>query len=595
MKHTSIEHDPLQKLTAQEKVSAPKPSAGRTAPHERLAQLLREIDPRKGINAGQVAPLLAIIAEELDAEAIGFAERQGDGLILKDIVLDARHRAHRATLEAELRLVAAEAAGRIGIYCGPSAGLPGKTALGCALPGGIGAIVLLRENRRRMPVETAISTLELTSLALGSSRTASLRLFNQMDEAANHLCVASPTQAQEQADLLVKVFKARSAVITASNGRVLAISPKVPLTREAPAEKAMRELALRAGLATIPVVETAHEGVTSGLPALLNARFAVAFSLPGQGIDGQSIALLIDPDEHWQDLDPSGWKILQAVVDGRARSLRNRKRAFGRNWRTKGISILVLAAAAVALLVPLPDRIRAEAQLEADGRRFVTAAFDAVLKEAVVEPGDHVAEGDVVAVLEGENLELGREAAAARAQDADHRRDEALRQKKITEAELARISGDAARSELNLLDWQIRHLELRAPVDGIVLASPLEQSGGAPVREGDLILEIAPLDRLRVRVDVPVRDLNRLPSNLQGELHLDGGTGEPIPLSDLQKAVKAMSRNGKTVLPLRTTVENTGDLLHPGQKGVVVLSTGWSPLGEILFRDAWLTLRQWSL
>lgn len=595
MKHASIEDDQLRKLTAPQKRSAASTSAKRSPPHERLAQLLREIDPRRGIDSGQIAPLLAIVAEELDAEAIAYAERQGDGLLLKDIVLDARLRSNRTALEAELRLVAAEAAGRIGIYCGPSTGLAGKTALGCALPGGNGAIVLLQENRRQTHVETAISTLELTALALGSSRTASLRVFNRMDEAANLLCAASPTQAQDQADLLAKVFKARSAVITSSNGGVLAISPKGPLTREAPAERAMRELALRAGLATVPVVETAHEEAPSGLPALLNARFAVAFNLPARSKGEQCVALLIDPDDLWQDLDPNGWKVLQAVVEGRARNLENRKRGIGRRWRVAAIGVLVLCAAGAALLLPVPDRIRAEAQLEADGRRFVTAAFDAVLKEALVEPGDNVAKGDVVAVLEGENLELSRGAAAARTQDADHRRDAALRQKKITEAELARISGDAARSELDLLDWQIGHLELKAPIAGIVLASPLEQSSGAPVREGDLIVEIAALDRLRVRVDVPVRDLKRLPAEAEGTLHLAGRSGEPIPLSDLQNAVKALSRNGTTVLPLRTTIENAGTELHPGQKGVVVIPAGWSPLGEILFRDAWMTLRQWSL
>lgn len=562
---------------------------------KRLREILERTDPEKGLDPVQIAPLLAVVAEMASADAVAFAERQGETIVLRDIVLDARHRDRRAPIETELRVTAAEAMNGQMVYSGPSSSLPGGAAIACALPGRSAALVLLQNRHPDNKHDSAETKLALAALSLGSRRTAGLHLIDRLSTASDSLRHPAPAGEQDESERLAAVFGARFVVITNSAGEIRAIGPARQSMREAPAEKAMRDLALRESLAGSPIFERVSDSPSASLPGLLGARFVVAIKLPAQRKNARRIAILVDPDRAWRELDPAGWKVVQAVVDGSSKPPAPRRSVARRRRRVTAGGLVLFAAVAAAMLVPMPDRIRADAQLEAEGRRFVTAAFSSVLKETLVEPGDRVLRGDVVAVLEGENIRLLRGAASARAEDARRRQDAAVREKNITEAELARLAGDAARAELDLLDWQLGQLLLKAPVDGLVLASPLEQSDGAPVREGDLIVEIAPTERLRVRIDVPVRDLDRLPANGDALLYLDGASADPIPLSGYRKAARAQARDGGTVLPLRAGLDNTENRHHPGQNGVVVLPTGTTPLGEILFRNAWLNLRQWSL
>ncbi|MEM1314437.1 MAG: HlyD family efflux transporter periplasmic adaptor subunit, partial [Pseudomonadota bacterium] len=257
-------------------------------------------------------------------------------------------------------------------------------------------------------------------------------------------------------------------------------------------------------------------------------------------------------------------------------------------------------AAAAALLVgamflPWPDRIRAEAVLEPESRRFVSAGFSAVIETLAAEPGDLVRAGDVIAALDGEALRLERDAAAARRDEALRRRDAALRDGRVTEAELSRLAAEAADAETDLLDWRLARLVLRAPIDGIVLASAFEDADGAPVREGDVIAEVAPLERLEVRVFAPLLDLERLGEAGDGRLHLDGVSGAPIALGPLEPGPRAEAHDGAAALPLTTVIANPDGALRPGQRGVAILPTGDSTLGAVLFRRAWAAARRWLL
>ncbi|QIE56047.1 HlyD family efflux transporter periplasmic adaptor subunit [Pikeienuella piscinae] len=248
-----------------------------------------------------------------------------------------------------------------------------------------------------------------------------------------------------------------------------------------------------------------------------------------------------------------------------------------------------------ALFIPLPDRVRDDAQLEPEGRRFVAASFSAVLRRTLVEPGDKVAAGEALAELEGEALRLSRVAAQARFEEATRKHDAALGEKRLAAAELARAEAEAAEAERDLLDWRIARLALVSPVDGVVIEMPLRDADGAPVREGDVIAEVAPLDRLRVRVDLPIGDLPRLPEAPVAEITFDGGDSGALEVRGLSPASRVEAAEEEGVLPLTATIDNPGGDLRPGQSGVALIRIGFTPLGIIIFSDAWRALERWAL
>jgi multidrug efflux pump subunit AcrA (membrane-fusion protein) len=69
---------------------------------------------------------------------------------------------------------------------------------------------------------------------------------------------------------------------------------------------------------------------------------------------------------------------------------------------------------------------------------------------------------------------------------------------------------DQLRSQMIALRERMGRMELRAPIDGVVLTEQLERLRGAYVREGDQILEVASLGEWRAQLAVPERDVQKI-------------------------------------------------------------------------------------
>lgn len=562
--------------------------------YRRLHAIGRDIAARRSPLEQQQARLVATVAEMIDAHAFGFVVERDGTLALRDFALDARYRADHLSIGNELRLAASEALRTREPRVEPSASVPGAFVFATSVGDGRGAIAAIKGGG-----ETALSatraTLELSALALSLDPGGGVRGESVKALAALSISLgAGPaSEPASLADRLAAAFTARMVFIAAANGEILASAPAALHGRETPVRNALRSLAKRCADLDSPLIVRASDDGEKQVADELSATRVVAFRIGDRRARRDRVVIIVEPGPAFVDLDASGWTIARALFEADDAPLPVRR---NRDWRPKRSVIatgVVAVAALAALLVPVPDRIRAEAELEADGRHFVSASFSGVLREAKVKAGDVVRKDDTIAVLEGEALQLARSTAASKADEAFRRRDAAIREKRITDAELARNEGEAAASERDLLDWQLASLELKAPVDGVVLDSPLEQSAGAPVREGDIVVEIAPLQSIRARVDVPVESLARLPESPHASLYLDGVRLDAIEIERFSMAPEVETRNGRTVLPLRAVVANATHALRPGQRGVAVIPAGHSLLGEILFRDAWIAMRRW--
>ncbi len=581
-------------IAPSQRPAQPGEEAGKRLPlHLRLRRHLLEGRHEDGPRGEGAAPALAAIAELLDADAAAIVVEREEALSVRDLTLDAKHRDNRTKLAAELRFAASEALRGAGTYEEMSTALPGGVIIASAFGQGGGAVAILLRNGAGLSL--ARSAIELAAAALqpaAANETAQftaalLALLDRFDDAA-------PADPVHLAELMASAFGASHAFVGRGDGTIRAIFPSGAVRTDSAAGAAIRDLLTRSGSADGPILER-NGNPRDGLASQMKANSAVALRVGARRKGDPFICLLVDPGPAFRRLDRQGWGVVQILLDSTlAAPLRGRAKPK-RRWTSRLGALAATALALGVMFAPIPDRIRAEAELEPEGRRFVTATFNAVLLHSEIAPGDTVRRGQPIAELEGEELVLSHSAAVARAEEAFRRRDAAVRTKAVIEAELARLEGEAAAAERDLLSWQIAQLQLHAPVDGIVLESPFEHSDGAPIREGDVIAEIAPVDRLRVRVDVPIEDLHRLDDATEGALHVDGVPGDPIALRDFARPARAETIDGHTVIPLRTTIDNPGLALRPGQKGVVLLPTGRAPIGEILFRNAWNAFHRWTL
>lgn len=165
------------------------------------------------------------------------------------------------------------------------------------------------------------------------------------------------------------------------------------------------------------------------------------------------------------------------------------------------------------------------ATLEAERTAPVLARVEGVVRAIEREEGDAVAQGGVLARLEGEDYQYRLDQAAARTAQlrGQHERLKAMLQKELVTAEefeTVKHDLEAAEAEENLARLTLSRAVVRAPFAGRVVRRAVDVGQPAPV--GTVLFELADMDPLLARVYVPSKEFKRLAQDQTVELALDG-------------------------------------------------------------------------
>jgi multidrug efflux pump subunit AcrA (membrane-fusion protein) len=272
------------------------------------------------------------------------------------------------------------------------------------------------------------------------------------------------------------------------------------------------------------------------------------------------------------------------------RALRRGRQAMG-SWKTKAAALLVCLLLGL-LAIPVPYKIRCDAQIQPVTRRFVAAPFDATLEKALVSPGDVVTEGQVLARIDGREIRWELEEVIAEHSRVGKKRDSALAAHKVAEAQLAKLEMERLELRTQLLEHRIRHLEVKSPRDGIVVSGDLEKAEGAPVTIGQTLFEIAPLDRMVVEIAVPEEEVSYVEPAQQVSLRLDAYPHQAWTAEIAKVDPRAEVRDDDNVFIAEFELENPGGMLRPGMKGRTRITAAPRALAWNLFHRPWEKLLQ---
>jgi HlyD family secretion protein len=200
---------------------------------------------------------------------------------------------------------------------------------------------------------------------------------------------------------------------------------------------------------------------------------------------------------------------------------------------------------AAAATATAPRRIAAEGRVVTYPGAEVRVGSDRagrIVGVRVVE-GDVVRKGDVLAVLESDELAASVAAAAARFAEAEaevrlaeltRERKRALVAERIAAAsdldqaerdlEIARARRATASAEASRLQAQLRKTRIVSPIDGTVTARAVDP--GETVEPGDPVATIADLRRLRVEGEADEADADALALGAEVEVSADGFPGQ---------------------------------------------------------------------
>jgi multidrug resistance efflux pump len=159
-----------------------------------------------------------------------------------------------------------------------------------------------------------------------------------------------------------------------------------------------------------------------------------------------------------------------------------------------------------------------------------------------------------------------------------------------------RAQVDQAEAEVALQEELLKRTELVAPFDGIVARGDWTQSLGSPVARGDVLFEIAPLDRYRVILEVDERDIGDVRPGSKGVLTLSALPSESSSVVVERITPVATAEDSRNFFRVEARLEGDAAALRPGMEGVGKIRAGWRRIAWIWSHSItdWLRLWLWA-
>lgn len=269
------------------------------------------------------------------------------------------------------------------------------------------------------------------------------------------------------------------------------------------------------------------------------------------------------------------------------------KQVFRQRAARIGFFAMVLAAA--TMLIPLPYRVHCECNLQPIHRRFIAAPYEGILESSTVESGDLVNQNQIIARLDGRQLRMELAGLEADFDGAKKRRESSLANRDVAQSQIARSEMRRHDASIKILKQQLTNLEIRSPIDGVVVSGDLEKAHGAPVEMGQTLFEVAPLEEMVAEVAIPESEIGYVQKGMTVSVKLDAFPFETFTGTVALIHPHAEPLNDQSVFIADVKLTNAHGQLKPGMKGQAKVSTSWAPLGWNLFHRPWESVRYWTV
>jgi biotin carboxyl carrier protein len=263
---------------------------------------------------------------------------------------------------------------------------------------------------------------------------------------------------------------------------------------------------------------------------------------------------------------------------------------------TKLLAILTLGV--ILFLIFGKGQFRAEAPfvLEATYQQVVCASFDGYIKGVNVEVGDTV-KGNETTLAELDTAELRLQLAAAKAEKAGYLKQvhAAMRDGETAQAQIAQANSDKADAQIDLLNYLIEQGKIISPISGTVVKGDLKRQIGAPVKTGDVLFEVMPLESLRAELLVPEDEVFDIAVDQEGYLATVSYPAQRIKFVVERINPMAEVVNNRNVFKVRVRLLETRSWMRPGMEGVAKVSIGKRRYVWIWTRKIvnWLRMKFW--
>jgi RND family efflux transporter MFP subunit len=240
------------------------------------------------------------------------------------------------------------------------------------------------------------------------------------------------------------------------------------------------------------------------------------------------------------------------------------------------IAIILFITNFFDLLLPLHVDIRpmytvsAPFTFAAVDKRSLSAPYDGYIHDVYKKPGESVKAGEPL--LKMDTIELELKKAQAESDALAHGR-EAHKdygdQTKLADYKVAMAQHDESQAEADLYQWQIGQAVIKAPFDGEVLKSNVEDKVGSPVKQGDELMLVAQQGNLRAELSANERDIQDLKPGQTGKLATTSLPTEKYPFTIDRVVPLGQAKEGNNVFTVYAQLDKVSPSWLPGMQGEV--------------------------
>ena len=257
----------------------------------------------------------------------------------------------------------------------------------------------------------------------------------------------------------------------------------------------------------------------------------------------------------------------------------------------------VVALVVLFMIVAKGDfRVTADTTLEARVLRAAVAPFEGYIQQAPHRAGDQVAKGALLAQLDDRDLVLEHASYVSRLEQHVKQYRQAMAERNSPEVRILAAKVDQVRAQRDLAADKLSRTRITAPFDGLVVTGDLSQQLGSPVKRGDLLFEVAPLDDYRPVLEVDERDIDEIAVGQRGQLVLSAYPDEPVGLTVETITPVSNAAEGRNRFRVEAVLDATPEVLRPGMEGVAKVEVDRRRLIWIWTHELvdWLRLTLWN-
>ena len=254
---------------------------------------------------------------------------------------------------------------------------------------------------------------------------------------------------------------------------------------------------------------------------------------------------------------------------------------------------LIVLFFSLLLIWPVSYRVRCSAVIRPTESRVVAAPFAATLAETHVLPGDTIRVGEPIVTLDGRPLRLELESIDAQIGQIAKERDIAMAGRRVAERQQAELRMRELSRQRDLIVDRLSRLVVASPIDGVVVTGDLRRSIGAPLEVGQAVVEVAPLDRMTIEIEIPEYEIGYVEKRSLARIRLSASHRGTIEKQIDQVYPSAEVRDNENVFIARIDVDNSDGDLRPGMRGNAIAYGPLRPWLWSLVRGSYEKLSWW--